>query len=142
MNWTAAGVIVTAVIFLCGVIWKDLRAETRDAAEATRVQAVADDDAARKRLAEDEARIVRLIDVSLAKFELRRRTEESPVMQLSARDWLNIIGAIEKQFNGRYWLAEDARDAMAELRKLLDEHTEKLHARISDLRKEISHNGA
>lgn len=59
------------------------------------------------------------------------------VFHLSARDWLNIMEAIEKQFNGRYWLAPEARAAMAELRVHSELQTEKLHDRISKLRDEI-----
>ena len=59
-------------------------------------------------------------------------------VHLTARDWFNIMAAIEKQFNGRYWLASEARAAMAELRKHSEEQTDKLHERISKLREELT----
>ena len=73
-------------------------------------------------------------------IQLIRDNDDNPVepLRLSARDWLNIVAAIEKQFNGRYWLASEARAAMEALGHKLDSQSEKLHDRISKLRDEIN----
>lgn len=83
------------------------------------------------------------ISGALAKWEtefrkrLAEEAAEHPDVQLSARDWLNIIAAIEKTFNGRYFLAPEGRALIAELRVYFDQHQEKLHDRISKMREEI-----
>lgn len=58
-------------------------------------------------------------------------------IELSARDWINIMAAIEKQFNGRYWLASEGRDEMQRLRDHADQQTQRLHERISKLGHDI-----
>lgn len=163
MNWQAAGVIVAVLAVFGPAIWWVFKFQARDAAEEDRGKAQNQAAAVRKQFDEDEARILRLIDASLLKFEQRRKSEDLPAFQLSARDWVNIMAAIEKQFNGRYWLAPEARAAIAVLQQALgdlrnhlqgqdadlqkaigemtkhsQEQNEKLHERISNLRKELT----
>lgn len=66
--------------------------------------------------------------------------QDRDFLQLSARDWLNLSTAFEKQFNGRYLRAEEFRDTMNDVRRDAKEGrdhadlvAEKLHERISKL---------
>jgi hypothetical protein len=55
-------------------------------------------------------------------LQVTGRNEPEPVLiNLSARDWLNIMGAIEKQFNGRYLMTEEARQQFGGIRDELQE---------------------
>lgn len=68
---------------------------------------------------------------------IQQKAGEPMMVQLSARDWIEIVRSIQKEFNGRYLLAEEWRDAMRDLNQKLEGNSlliSNLHEELRELK--------
>lgn len=110
---------------------EDLRAKAR--VEAQKVLDTAQDKLDKSARLQAEQVFGSQFSGALAKWETDRIASGGGYAQLSARDWVNIMAAIEKQFNGRYLLAVEWRTEMKSSGERFEAVSQRLHDRISAL---------
>jgi hypothetical protein len=67
-----------------------------------------------------------------------KKLSERPFIDMSVRDCEQLLGIIEKRFNGRYMFAEEARDRFVKVHQRIDVLSNCITQKIDDLRDELA----